>query len=143
MQYRYELLLAGMAGALEFIPVLGPAAAGVIMLVVCAVTGSGGLLWIVVFWASFRVFQDYVLSPYLMSAGVEVHPLLVLLGVLAGERIGGVPGMFFSVPVIAILKAVYVRLKMEHARKRLAPQHFRPVMVAEGSTTSTSAPGPL
>jgi predicted PurR-regulated permease PerM len=78
-----------------------------------------------------------------MSAGVEVHPLLVLLGVLAGERIGGVPGMFFSVPVIAILKAVYVRLKMEHARKRLAPSYFRPVTVAEGSTTSTSAPSPL
>jgi predicted PurR-regulated permease PerM len=143
MHYRYELLLAGLAGVLEFIPVLGPASAGVIMLVVCAVTGSGGLLWIVVFWACFRVFQDYVLSPYLMSAGVEVHPLLVLLGVLAGERIGGVPGMFFSVPVIAILKAVYVRLKMEHARKRLAPSYFRPVTVAEGSTTSTSAPSPL
>ncbi|MGC2659696.1 MAG: AI-2E family transporter [Bryobacteraceae bacterium] len=141
MHYHYELLLAGVAGALEFIPVIGPLAAGAIMLIVCAVTGSGGLLWIVVFWVCFRVFQDYVLNPYLMSAGVEVHPLLVLLGVLAGERIGGIPGMFFSVPVLAILKAVYLRMKTEHARRRLLPAYQKPsIIVEEDSTPSTSGP---
>ncbi|HEX4230422.1 MAG TPA: AI-2E family transporter [Bryobacteraceae bacterium] len=142
MHYPYELLLAGLAGVLEFIPVIGPLSAVIIMLIVCAVTGSGGLLWIVVFWGCFRVFQDYVLNPYLMSAGVEVHPLLVLLGVLAGERIGGIPGMFFSVPVLAILKAVYLRLKIEHARKKLSPSHLHPVTLTEDSTPSTSAPSP-
>ena len=32
----------------------------------------------------YRMFQDYVLSPHLMSNGVELHPLLVILGVIAG-----------------------------------------------------------
>jgi predicted PurR-regulated permease PerM len=58
----------------------------------------------------YRIFQDYVLNPYLMSAGVEIHPLLVLFGVLAGEEIAGVPGMFFSVPLIAALRVILVRL---------------------------------
>lgn len=141
MHYHYELLLAAIAGVLEFIPVIGPVSAGIIMLVVCGVTGSGGLLWIVVFWGCFRVFQDYVLSPYLMSAGVELHPLLVLLGVLAGERIGGIPGMFFSVPVLAILKAAYLRLKTEHARKKLAPAYGGGVILQEDSTPSTTLRG--
>jgi len=108
----YELLLAGLAGILEFIPVVGPAAELAIMLIVCGVAGTGGLVWIIVFWALYRVFQDYVLNPYLMSAGVELHPLLVLFGVLAGEKVGGVAGMFFSVPVLAMCKVVYT-----HARK--------------------------
>lgn len=111
MGYSYELLLAGIAGVLEFIPVIGPVGALLIILVVCGVTGTGGLFWIVVFWAAYRVFQDYILNPYLMSAGVEIHPLLVLFGVLAGEKIGGIPGMFFSVPVIAILRVIYAHLK--------------------------------
>lgn len=111
MRYPYELLLAGIAGILEIIPVFGPAVALVIILVVAEVTRSGGLLWILVFFACYRVFQDYILNPYLMSSGVEVHPLLVLFGVLAGERLGGVPGMFFSIPVIAILKVVYWHLR--------------------------------
>lgn len=114
MHEPYELLLAGMAGLLEFIPVVGPALALAIMLIVCGVSGAGGLIWIIVFWALYRVFQDYVLNPYLMSTGVELHPLLVLFGVLAGEKIGGIAGMFFSVPALAMLKVVYV-----HARKQV------------------------
>lgn len=119
MRYPYELLLAALAGILEFIPVIGPAVALAIMALVVLVTGSGGLLWILIFWAAFRIFQDYVLNPYLMSAGIEIHPLLVLFGVLAGERIGGIAGMFFSVPVMAILRVIYDRLKETHARRQL------------------------
>jgi predicted PurR-regulated permease PerM len=119
MRYPFELLLAALAGILEFIPVIGPAAALVVISLVVIVTGSGGLLWIVVFWAAFRIFQDYVLNPYLMSAGIEMHPLLVLFGVLAGEKIGGIPGMFFSIPVIAILRVIYDRLKETHGRRQL------------------------
>jgi predicted PurR-regulated permease PerM len=55
-----------------------------------------------------------------MSSGVELHPLLVLFGVLAGEKIGGIPGMFFSVPVLAILRVVYNQLRASYARGQLA-----------------------
>lgn len=111
MHYPYELLLAGIAGILEFIPVVGPATALAITITVFLVTGSSGILWVVLFWMAFRLFQDYVLNPYLMSAGIELHPLLVLFGVLAGDALGGVPGMFFSVPVLAILRAVLKRME--------------------------------
>jgi len=121
MSYPYQLLLAGVGGLLEFIPVFGPAAALVIMLTVCAVSGSGGLIWIIVFWGCYRVFQDYVFNPYLMSARVELHPLLVLFGVLAGNSIGGVPGMFFSIPVLAILKVIYAHLSKAYGVKQLRP----------------------
>src|SRR5579875_3104760 len=69
MHYPYELLLAGIAGILEFIPVIGPAAAFIILLIVTAVTG-GSLIAVAIFWGAFRLFQDYVLNPFLMSAGI-------------------------------------------------------------------------
>jgi predicted PurR-regulated permease PerM len=128
MRYPYDLLLAGLAALLEFIPVVGPAAALVIMLIVCTVTGSGGILWIVIFWGAFRVFQDYVLNPYLMSSGIELHPLLVLFGVLAGEALAGIPGMFFSVPVLAILRVIYSRMR-EASERQTAQPEYRPVPV--------------
>jgi predicted PurR-regulated permease PerM len=65
----------------------------------------------VIFLVVYRIFQDYVLSPYLMSSGVEIHPMLVLFGVLAGEQLAGIPGMFFSVPIMAALRVIYVRLR--------------------------------
>jgi predicted PurR-regulated permease PerM len=64
------------------------------------------------------MFQDYVLQPYLMSSGVELHPLLVLFGALAGESLGGLWGMFLSVPVLAILRIVIVRV-MRAQRSKL------------------------
>src|SRR6266849_4189324 len=99
----YAILLAGVAASLEFIPVVGPLAASVVIVLVAAFTGYPHLLWIVLFLVVYRIFQDYVLNPYLMSAGVALHPMVVLFGVLAGEQLAGIPGMFFSVPVMAAL----------------------------------------
>ncbi len=117
----YAVLLACQAALLEFIPVIGPLAAGIIMLVVAGFTGFQHLLWIVIFWILYRGVQDYILSPHLMGRGVEIHPLVVLFGVLAGEQLAGVPGMFFSVPVIAILRVIFVRARRAAERRRLAP----------------------
>jgi predicted PurR-regulated permease PerM len=109
----YAILLAGIAAIFEFIPVVGPLTASAAILLVAAFTGYPHLLWIATFLVCYRIFQDYVLSPFLMSAGVEIHPLLILFGVLAGEQIAGVPGMFFSAPVIAALRVFYVRLRRQ------------------------------
>jgi predicted PurR-regulated permease PerM len=46
-----------------------------------------------------------------MSEGVEVSPLLVILGLLAGEQLGGVPGIFLSVPAIAAVRIIIIRLR--------------------------------
>jgi predicted PurR-regulated permease PerM len=110
----YAILLAGTSAALEVIPVIGPLTAAVLIVIVAALSGYSHILWIVIFLVLYRLFQDYVLSPYLMGAGVEVPPLLVLFGVLAGGQLAGVPGVFFSVPVIAALRMVLVRMRKSH-----------------------------
>jgi len=111
----YAILLAGIAGILEFIPVVGPVTSAGVILLVAAFSGYPHIIWIVIFLIVFRMFQDYVVSPNLMSAGVEIHPLLVLFGVLAGEQVAGIPGMFFSVPIMAALRVVVVRLRRQIA----------------------------
>ena len=107
----YFLLLAGIAAICEFLPVVGPAAAGIVVLLVTGLSGYEHLVWFLIFWLVFRLFQDYVVSPYLMGKGVEMNPMLVLFGVLAGEQIAGVTGMFFSIPVLATLRVIFVRLR--------------------------------
>jgi len=107
----YAVLLAGIAAAGEFLPVVGPAAAGAIALIVTGLAGYNHLILFVVFWSLFRLFQDYIVSPYVMGKGVELNPLLVLFGLMAGEQIAGVAGMFFSIPVIATLRVLFVRLQ--------------------------------
>jgi predicted PurR-regulated permease PerM len=109
----YGILLAAVAAVLEILPLIGPLGAAVIALFVAGVSGYEHLLWIVAFIAAYRVFQDYVLSPALMSGNIGVHPALVIFGLLAGEQLAGVPGIFLSIPVMAALIIL-----ARHARKK-------------------------
>ncbi len=115
----YGILLAAITFPLEFIPMLGPLAAAIIILLVAGLSGFHHLLWIFVFLAVFRLFQDYVVSPHLLSAGMELHPLVIIFGVLAGGQIAGIPGTFLSVPVLATLRILYRQLRQRPLDLRL------------------------
>jgi predicted PurR-regulated permease PerM len=106
----YGLLLGAIAFFFEFVPMVGPLTAAAIILLVAGLSGFGHLFWIIVFLIAFRLFQDYVLAPLLMSKGIKLHPLLVIFGVLAGSQLAGIPGAFLSVPVLATLRIIYRQL---------------------------------
>jgi predicted PurR-regulated permease PerM len=127
MGVPYALLLAALAFPLEFIPMLGPLTSAIIILLVAAFSGYPHGWALVAFLGAYRIFQDYVLSPHLMSAGMELHPLLVVFGVFAGEQIAGIPGAFLSVPVMAALRVVYNRLDRARERRALMAEEPAPV----------------
>jgi predicted PurR-regulated permease PerM len=138
----YGILLAAIAFPLEFIPMVGPLSAAVIILMVAGLSGFHHLLWIFFFLVVFRVFQDYVLSPQLLSAGTELHPLVVIFGVLTAGQIAGITGCFLSVPVLATLRIVYRQLQKKPMDPRL-PQSGtlnRSSATGEGSQRNTNAP---
>ncbi len=114
----YAILLAAIAFPLEFIPLVGPLIAAALIIGVSAFSGYPHVLWLVIFLGIYRMFQDYVLSPHLMSKGVELHPLLVIFGVFAGGEIGGVAGIFLSVPALALMRLVWHHLR----KRRIATQ---------------------
>ncbi len=131
----YGLLLAVVAGVLEFIPVLGPLIAAILCLGVALLSGYAHLLFIIAFIAIYRLFQDYMLNPYLMSGGVSISPLLVLVGLLAGEELGGIAGVFLSVPVLAAAKIAALRISQAE-RGRALP------VLAEREDARSGALGP-
>jgi predicted PurR-regulated permease PerM len=126
MGVPYGILLAAVAFPLEFIPMVGPLVGAVIVLLVAGLSGSHHLLATFAFLVVFRLFQDYIVSPRLLSAGMKLHPLLVIFGILAGGSIAGIAGSFLSVPVLATLRIVY---------RQLLP-HALPPVVAPGGPVS-------
>lgn len=65
------------------------------------------VLWTAGFLGIFRVVEDYLTYPRLIRRGIPLHPLAVILAVLAGAELLGVAGMFLAVPVVGILVVVY------------------------------------
>ena len=107
----YALVLAGIGGALEAIPVVGPLTAGVVAIGVCLFAGYDHPWLLAVFILVWRAIQTFATTPLVMARGIDIHPALVIVGVLAGGEIAGVAGMFLSVPVIAAGRIVSRRLQ--------------------------------
>jgi predicted PurR-regulated permease PerM len=116
----YGVLLAAVAAVLEFIPMIGPLSSGAVIVLVAAISHSHPLA-VLIFLLVYRLFQDYVLQPHLMGQGVEMHPLLVIFGVFAGGEVAGIAGTFLSVPVIALVRILFLRISKARMHDQLAP----------------------
>jgi predicted PurR-regulated permease PerM len=103
----YPVLLGVLAGVLEFIPLVGPLLLAVVASIVAALHAPILALWTVAFLGVLRLVEDYVIYPRLIRRGIHLHPLAVIVGVLAGAELGGVAGMFLAVPTVAIASVVY------------------------------------
>lgn len=98
----YPALLAVLAGVLEFVPLLGPLVAAVVAGGLAALHAPLTALWVCVFLGVLRIVEDYVVYPRLVRHGIHLHPLAVIVAVLAGLELGGVAGMFLAIPAVAI-----------------------------------------
>jgi predicted PurR-regulated permease PerM len=113
LHLRYALVLGPLAGISEFVPVVGPAIAAVVVFVIAVLTSYPHLIWLVLFLAVWRLIQDYVNAPRIMGESLEISPLVQILAVLAGGEIAGVVGALISVPAVATLRILWRRLTNE------------------------------
>ena len=109
LRVPYAIVLGTLGGILEFIPVVGPLVAALMILGVAFIANYHHLLILIVFLGVWRLIQDYVNSPRLMGSKLEMHPLAALFAVLVGGEIGGVVGVYLSVPVMATLRIFWRR----------------------------------
>src|SRR6202789_1087152 len=113
LHLRYALILGPLAGMFEFVPVVGPAVAAVIVFVIAVLTGFPHLIWVVIFLGVWRLVQDYINAPHIMGESLEISPLVQILAVLSGGEIAGVVGALISVPAVATLRILWRRLTSE------------------------------
>jgi HAD superfamily hydrolase (TIGR01549 family) len=119
---RYSIALGIIAGMLEIIPSLGPTMAAVPGVLLALFQGSTTLplsnLWVAVVvaitYSAIQSIENNLLVPRIMGSSLNLHPVLVLAGVLAGVTLAGVLGALLASPVLATLRHVmrYVYRKL-------------------------------
>jgi predicted PurR-regulated permease PerM len=117
----YALVLGTAGGMMEFIPVVGPLVAGVVILAVALLMSYPHWLMLLAFLIGWRLIQDYLVAPRIMGQSMELHPLAAIFGVLAGAEIAGVLGVYLSIPVMASLRIVWRRWRLYAEKKRFGP----------------------
>ncbi len=124
---NYALLLGVLAGIFEFVPLIGPLTLAIIAITVASLESTSEGIYVFIFLGVLRILQDYVFYPRIVREGIHLHPLAVILSVLAGEQVAGIPGVFLSIPAVALLTVLYKHI-LEHSASKgivanmLAPQ---------------------
>ena len=113
----YALLLGILASVLELIPLLGPLTLAIAATLVAGFESGWQALWTALFLAGVRLAQDYLIYPRIIRQGIHLHPLAVILSVLAGEQVAGIPGVFIAIPLVALLTVLYKHI-LEHTSSR-------------------------
>ncbi len=123
-----------LAAIFNLVPYLGPII-GVIPAVILGFTVSPltALLAVVVFVVANQI-EGNILSPFILSKSTNLHPVTVLLAILAGAGLFGLVGALLAVPVVALVKVILE----EYLLKRPAYQEMRRGVVWEDDTPQPS-----
>ena len=148
--------LALTAGVLEIIPNLGPVLATVPAVIVALVQGSTRFHWphwefallTVGLYTVIQQLENNLLVPRIVGSAINVHPFLVLIGIVVGAQVGGVLGALLAAPMLATLRIlaryVHARLLDRPPYPDLVPatvvESPPPQTISEGSPPSSQEP---
>jgi predicted PurR-regulated permease PerM len=106
---QYFVLLAVFLGIMTLIPAVGFIIALIPTLLISLVSGNSLLKTVGLFLglAVVSAFESHVFTPKWIGKRINLNLLTVFIGLLAGERLWGIAGMFLSLPFLAILRILF------------------------------------
>ena len=122
----YAILLGILAGVFEFVPLIGPLTIAILATTLGFLESTAQGVYIMAFLGVLRITHDYITYPRIIREGIHLHPLAVILSVLAGEQVAGIAGVFISIPVVALLTVLYKHLLAHNAASGLFDGWFEP-----------------
>ncbi len=115
---NYALPLAIVAGLLEAIPNIGPTIAsilaGIFGLTVSPLTAVLAVVWGIV----IQQVEGNFIVPKVMNHAVGIHPLITILLIAAGAKLGGVIGALIAVPLYLVAQSAYLSFFQNQTSKK-------------------------
>ena len=109
---KYVFLLGLIVGSFNLIPYVGIfTALAISTIITFATVDATHALYVAIAVVCIHLIDSNLLMPKIVGSQVKINPLMVVLGVVAGELMWGIPGMFLSIPCLAIAKVVFDRIK--------------------------------
>ncbi len=107
LKVKFAYLLATLAAVFSLVPVFGSILSTIPIVLVALSSGMttalGALAWII----GIHALEAYVLNPKIMGDAARIHPVLVVLALVVGERYGGIVGALLAVPLMSILATIF------------------------------------
>jgi predicted PurR-regulated permease PerM len=104
---EYAVLLGIIGALLNVIPYIGGIISVAIFMVVALVTKSPVyMIYIIVIYSIIQFIDNHYIVPKIVASKVKINALFAIIVVIAGNAFWGIPGMFLSIPLLAIVKLI-------------------------------------
>jgi predicted PurR-regulated permease PerM len=104
---EYPLLLGIIGALLNVIPYIGGIIGVAIFMVVALITKSPVyMIYIIVIYSTIQFIDNHYIVPKIVASKVRINALFAIIVVFAGNALWGIPGMFLSIPLLAIVKLI-------------------------------------
>ena len=105
----YAILLGIIAALLNVIPYIGGLVAVALPMMVAIATKSSPwfAFYVLIFYYVIQLIDNNFIVPYIVASKVKINALFSIIVVLAGNALWGIPGMFLSIPLLAIVKLIF------------------------------------
>jgi predicted PurR-regulated permease PerM len=109
---KYPVLLGVISALFSFIPYFGNFIGGLVPLLFSLLTEDslGRTFRILIFVYIIHFFENNILSPNIVGNNIRLNPFVIILGLIIGAMIWGIPGMLVTIPLLAILKIILKRI---------------------------------
>ena len=110
---KYAILLGLITALFNIVPYIGIFTALLLNIIITFATTAlaSKVLLVIITVVSMHLIDSNVLLPVIVGSKVRINAFITLLGVVLGEMIWGISGMFLSIPVIAIIKIIFDRVE--------------------------------
>lgn len=103
LHVKFALLFAILAMLLEIIPVAGPVLAAIPAIFVAFLQSPLLGLYVLIMWVVIQQAEGHVLVPLVLGKTIGMNPIVVILAILIGSELAGIPGALLGVPVATII----------------------------------------
>jgi predicted PurR-regulated permease PerM len=113
LDVKYAVLIGVIGALLNMLPYIGGIVAIALPVLMATVTKDGysTQLGIVIAYGIIQFIDNNILVPRIVSSKVKINALVSILVVLLGGALWGIPGMFLSIPFVAVLKIIFDRVE--------------------------------
>ena len=108
---KYALLMAVLAAVLNLMPYIGIIVATCLPVLVALATMDGrAALWVLGAYAAVQFIDNNLIVPMVVASRVQINALMSIIVVMIGGVMWGIPGMFLSIPLTAMIKVIFDRV---------------------------------
>ncbi|MDR3598482.1 AI-2E family transporter [Clostridium sp.] len=107
LKVKFPLWISILNAILNIIPYFGPIFGAIPAVIVALLDSPVKALWVIAGMFIIQQLEGDILAPKITGDSTEMHPLVIVILLLIGDKFGGFIGMVIVVPIAVIIKVLY------------------------------------